>query len=492
MALTYYQKAVEIQEKIQAKPEIGFSYNGIGNIYLAKKDYNKALVYYLKAFEILDLQEDKQSASEVCNGIGKAYLGLNKIEEALFYQFKSYNLCKQIGFKYGMADAIGEVGKLYETKNNYQTALLYYNEMLILAKELNYKEGIRLSYAHHASVYRKLKDCNNALLYTDLYNEIKDSLLNKENFKQIAELNIHYETESKEKEILLLTKDQQLKSQTIKQQQVIRWGLTGGVVLLLLTIIGIFKRYRFKQKANTELIKTQDELYKVIEQKEKLTSILAHDLKTPLRFMASVSAHLDENIDTLTPEKLSIIAKELSTTSKNTFAFAQELLTWLSMQKKNFRVVFNEVDVKATLEELYAFFQDIAKMQETELLLEPMTPFSVQTDHRLLKIILRNIIDNAIKNTSNGTVKISTSTATNGILEIFIEDNGNGMTKEQLEMIETENNFGFQFEIKEKLGIQIIKDLASKINSKIKVKSQLGIGTVVSVQLPLKTNHKKL
>ncbi len=94
-----------------------------------------------------------------------------------------------------------------------------------------------------------------------MYNAMKDTLLNKDNFKQVAELNTRYETDKKEKEILLLTKDQELNAKTIKQQQLLRWGLIGGLGLLSISIISIYRRYRFKQKANIVLEKQKEEIH---------------------------------------------------------------------------------------------------------------------------------------------------------------------------------------------------------------------------------------
>src|SRR3982751_5229455 len=81
---------------------------------------------------------------------------------------------------------------------------------------------------------------------------------NKENFKLLAELNTRYETEEKEREIKLLTKDQQLNEKILKQNQLFRWGLISGLVLLFILIISIFTRYRFEKRANV-LLKQQKE-----------------------------------------------------------------------------------------------------------------------------------------------------------------------------------------------------------------------------------------
>lgn len=294
ISLYYYKKALAIQEAIGDKVNAGNSYNSIGDIYRNKKQYTEALAYHLRDLKIKEEAHDMQGISNSCNSIGYDYFWLKNIDKALSYQLRSFNLCKEIGYKKGLADASGGIGKLYEERKEYEKALKYYDQMLSISKELDFKEGIRDSYANHASVYTKLKQFEKALQYTTMYNEVKDSLLNKDNFKQVAELNTRYETDKKEKEILLLTKDQQLNAKLIRQQQLERWGLIGGLGLLCISIASIYRRYRFKQRANVLLEKQKQE----IEQKNILITDSIDYAKTIQE--AVLPAH--QEIKTLFPD----------------------------------------------------------------------------------------------------------------------------------------------------------------------------------------------
>ena len=265
-ALIYFKKAVAIQEVLGDKSGAGSSYTSIGNIYFSRKQYDDALLYHLKDFKAKEALEDRQGMAIAANNIGQDYFALKKFRQSMTYQQKSYDLCQQITYKRGLVSAAGGLGNLYEEQKNYSLALRYYAEMLSEAQALDFKEGIRDAYANHASVYTKTGAFANALRYTELFHIAKDTLLNKENFKQVAELNTRYETDKKEKEILLLTKDQQLNAKTIKQQQFVRWGLLGGMGLLFISAASIFRRYRFKQKANL-LLESQK---KEIEEKNTL------------------------------------------------------------------------------------------------------------------------------------------------------------------------------------------------------------------------------
>jgi signal transduction histidine kinase len=485
-ALLYYRKSLKISEELDNLEGIGMANANMGNIYLERKNYRQARICFYKSLKAREQIDDKEGLAEVYNNIGSAYFLENKIEEALPYHFKSLKLNEKIGDKKGIAEACGGVANCYIEKKEYEKAFHYCDRMLNLAKELNYKDGIRDAYRNFSNLYTKQKQFEKALYYSNLYNDIKDSLLSTENFKQVSELNTKYETEKKAKDILLLTKETQLNQQQIKQQTFVRWVLTIGLVLLIFTIIGVYKRYLFKQKANLELMKTQNKLYEVIDQKEKLTSILAHDLRTPLRFMTTLSDYLDKSIRALNLKELERFSKELSTSARNTYAFADELLTWLSIQRQSFTVQHSEVNLHALINELLEFFKDIAKTQHTELKMDLPFLVPVETDKRLLKIILRNILDNAIKNTNPGEVIISITKQNEEVIEIQIRDTGNGMTKEQLNQLDVNNTYGLPFEIKSKLGFQIIKDLSALLNIKLGIESEIGTGTTIILQLPLR------
>ena len=265
-ALSYYTKCANYQESVSNYRGMANAYHNIGTIYADKHQYKEALDYHSKALNSFEKALDKMGVARSYNSIGTIHKETGKFQLSLNYQQKSYELFRQLGNKKGLTEAAGGVGMAYEALKDHKAALQYYNEMLQLAKTFNSREGIRDAYGNLASVYEKQNEYEKALQYTQLYTAEKDSLLNKENFKQVSELNTRYETDKKEKEILLLTKDQQLNTKIIRQQQMVRWGLIGGLALLSISIFSIYRRYHFKQKANIILEKQKEE----IEQKNVL------------------------------------------------------------------------------------------------------------------------------------------------------------------------------------------------------------------------------
>lgn len=494
-ALGYFLKATQLLEGSD-NYNLGNAYNNIGNIYFTRAQLKMALAYHTKALKVREQVNDKRGIAMSYNNIGNVYLKQDQIESALFCHLKAYNLSKQLGDKKNVVVSGNSVGNSYEAKKNFPEARRYYEESLTLSKAINFKEGTRDNYEALSSLYKQMKQYDKALEYMQLFKICNDSIVNKESLEQLNELNTRYETDKKEQEIVLLTKEMELNIKLMKQQRLVRWALIAGVILLSISVISIYRRYRFKQKANVilenqkkeieqtvdELTIAQDELNKTMEQKEKLTSILAHDLRTPLRFMSTISEYLHKNASVITLEELKELSSELSTSSKSTFAFADELLTWLSIQKNNYKTEYAKVELLKLLHELHHFFADIARTKNTWIIVASHEPVEIETDERLLKIILRNIIDNAIKNTDDGRITLSLQKMETGQVNIDVTDTGKGMTEEELRKLIEINTFGFAFEIKDKLGFQIVSDLANLIHCKIKLESEIGKGTSVMVQ----------
>jgi serine phosphatase RsbU (regulator of sigma subunit) len=265
-ALKYYKNGVKIQEELDDKLGLGNIYNNIGNIYGGRNEHKEALLYHLKSLKVREAVNDKQGMALSYNNIGNSYLELKNVRAAISYQLKGLAMCLQIGDKKGMVNSYNGVGNLYIEQGKFDQGLSYYDTALVIARELNFKEGILQLYGNYANAYEKSKQFKKAIAYTKMLHVLRDSLLNKENFKQVTELNTKYETDKKEKEILLLTKDQILTEKVLKEQRLIGWGLVGGLGLLFVSVFSIYRRYRFKQKANLLLEKQKKE----IEQKNTL------------------------------------------------------------------------------------------------------------------------------------------------------------------------------------------------------------------------------
>jgi serine phosphatase RsbU (regulator of sigma subunit) len=260
-ALSYQYKALKIRKEKSDKSGIAFAYNSIANIYTKQKKYKEALSYLFQSIDIRIEIGDKEGIALSYTDIGNNYFEQHKIDEALNFYLKGLFQSTEIGNKVIMVNTSNGIGSAYEANGSFALANDYYEKALVLAKEIKFKQGLSDAYRKLASVNEKRQNFSQALNYNKLYSALKDSLLGEESVKQTAELNTSYETDKKEKEILLLTKDQQLKDKSLKEQRLVRIGLIIGLGLFLALSFLLFNRYRFKQKANLLLEKQKEEIH---------------------------------------------------------------------------------------------------------------------------------------------------------------------------------------------------------------------------------------
>lgn len=260
-SIRYLAKALEPIEKGPDNRLKAVIYSNMGNTYSTQKKYQQALIYCLKSLKISEEIGDKTGIVTGYINMADNYASQHKLDEALNYFQKAQVLSEELEDQALLIETFNGLGRCYEQKSNYEKAQDYFIKALHISKEIDYRTGILDAYNNLSSINEKLKNFQKSLEYQKLYSNLKDKLLNEESLKQTAELNTRYETDKKEKEILLLTKDQQLKDKTLKQQRLVRIGLTIGLVLLFSLSFVLYNRYRYKQKSNLQLEKQKEEIH---------------------------------------------------------------------------------------------------------------------------------------------------------------------------------------------------------------------------------------
>jgi serine phosphatase RsbU (regulator of sigma subunit)/Tfp pilus assembly protein PilF len=261
-ALVYFNKALKIKIEQGDKTGEAGIYNNMAEIYSTRNNYQQSLVYNLKALKLNEETGDQEGVNGSYINIGNNYIVQQKPNEALHYFIESLKISTRLGTQPSIVNSYNGIAACYELMSNYSKSLIYYEKAAAVSKNKGFKKELQEAYLHLSSINEKLKDYELALRYDKLYGDVKDSLLNEESLKQTAELNTRYETEKKEKEILLLTKEQQLKDKTLKEQRLIRMGLIIGLGLFLALSFLLFNRYRFKQKANLILENQKQEIHR--------------------------------------------------------------------------------------------------------------------------------------------------------------------------------------------------------------------------------------
>ena len=341
-ALKYYFDALQIHEEIGNKRDIAVTLCNIGVVYNSRKDYKKALEYITKANEIDEELGNKSGiAANLCD-IGELYRNLNNHEKALAYDLKSLQLYTALGDKNGMARTLGNIGVIYRDQKNYSKALEYHLQALNISEEIGVKIEIAASLGNIGNIYLETAQSpgadklsstlQKARIYTDsaiqICKEIGDLNALSVNYKQLSEIqmligNSKSALESYKSYAILkdsifnIEKDKKLTETAMQyafdkkeaaaraeqekkdiRQRNIRNLFIGGAAVLLLLLIALINRYRYKQKANKELAAAYENLKSTqqqLVQSEKMAAFgvmakrMAHEIQNPLNFVNNFS-----------------------------------------------------------------------------------------------------------------------------------------------------------------------------------------------------------
>lgn len=232
------------------------------------------------------------------------------------------------------------------------------------------------------------------------------------------------------------------------------------------------------------LEQSQAELYRSNRFREQLTSIVLHDIQTPLRFLQRVMKHVLHTHREMPPETLHKELDDLYSSTAEVASYSEDFLTWIKSQRDAFEVVYKEVQLCGLLDEIGNLYHKIASQKGAVITISCPEDITLRTDPALLSIIIRNLTDNAVKYAPGGKIRISGARTGNAIV-ISVSDNGTGMTGEQIGKIMSEES-SRTVTAAGKLGYQFIKDLLRVLNGSLKINSKPGAGTEVSLYFTIR------
>lgn len=259
-------------------------------------------------------------------------------------------------------------------------------------------------------------------------------------------------------------------------------------------IMGYFYRSDFftltenniKLQKQKEIIEQQTlELQSANNIKDRLFSIIAHDLRNPITSLFGIlQLYEDKNIS---QEKFRILSKKIQENLDNLQLMLDNLLNWSFTQMKNIKPNFTETKLIPIITETVALYKEALIQKEIELENNITNDLNIFGDDQQLRIIFRNLINNAIKFTNqHGRITIN-AYQLDELAIITVVDNGIGIKQEDLENILSmpKLNSGTNGERGTGLGLNLCKEIVLNHKGCIRIDSKLHYGTTVEVKLPI-------
>ena len=559
-AIEYYQKSLKISEEFNERELTASTLNRIGGIYRKLKNYEKALEYYLKSLEIREEINDLRGIAGSTNNIGNAYQHLNKLDEALEYYFRALSMNEQMGNIVWKGSNLNNIGKIYEFKGDYEKALEYHfqslkikeerndrtdivwtlgniatayhvlgntkkaieysKQSLLLAKEIGLKQRIAQNYLNLADMHTTLKNYKTALEYKNLYTSLNDSIFNEEKFKTITDIQTKYETEKKEKEIDILTKNTQIQKLQLRNSRIIILSIILGFITVLMLASIIYKAYRktkievekrkaaekelnelnrnLEQRVENEVKIRRGQEQKAIEQSRlaslgELAAGIAHEINQPLHSIAFSVDNMKMAI-----EEGDADGEYLQKKTKNIFSDVDRMKRIVDHIRTFSRKQTGEKKAPFSINQSIANAIDMIGEQyanhriKLQTDLDENLPEILGNLYRFEQVVLillsngKDAVEEKALTADEGFRKELSLKTFQTESKIFLEftDNGSGIPQENLEKI-----FNPFYTTKKSgegtgLGLSIAFGIIGEMDGTISVESDVGIGTKMIIQFP--------
>ena len=242
--------------------------------------------------------------------------------------------------------------------------------------------------------------------------------------------------------------------------------------------------------AKKTIVRQNEELRRTISNRDKMYSVIAHDLRSPMASIRMV-LNLVVNVvsrDVVGDEVFDLLDKA-NRESEDVHDLLDNLLKWTKSQTGRLNVVLQDIDLNDIVPGVVDIFRMIADMKGIKIdYLSANENLVVRGDNDMLKTIIRNFLSNAVKFTPDGK-NIEVFCCHEGdFARISVRDHGVGIAPERVETIfhNGETTYGTGGEEGSGLGLQLCQDFARKIGGDVRVESTLGEGSTFSFTVPLK------
>jgi hypothetical protein len=279
----------------------------------------------------------------------------------------------------------------------------------------------------------------------------------------------------------ILTKDSQ-----------IRWAEVSGATIewegksaTFNFLTDITERKITEQEVNLK----NDQLIRLNAEKDKLFSIIAHDLRGPFSSFMDYTEIMVEDLYDMSIQEIQEMAGEMKKSSYNLYTLLENLLEWSRVQSGITSYVHSVFELKPMITDTMALVVQAAAKKEIEITLEIPEYIKVDADENMLKSIVRNLASNAVKFTRRGgKITLEATLLNEGFVEIRIKDSGIGMNAGIIEKLFTLNKKisrnGTEGELSTGLGLLLCKDFVEKHGGRIWADSVEGRGSIFHFTIP--------
>lgn len=472
LAIHYFEKLMVLAKRLGLEEEFGYYHGNIGYTYYSMGQYERSISHLEQArasFVEYHQFKDELLANTV---LASNYVALGQLEDAERLLKGNLETAEKRQLWEVYVETTISLFEFYIAKGDERLAFVAIERGL---EKIHVTNTARLQLKMFDKLvdhYQEVGDFRNAFTYLRRRIGVRDSVINASQVELMRELSVKYEADRKSDQIARLHKMN-------TQERRAKAFYFGGLVLLvgvLLLIFVLLRRISVQKRVLEETNRTKDRLF----------SIIAHDLRSPMIALRGMGDLLNYYIDKDDERGLSDLAGKTGKTLTHINHLLDNLLNWAVANSD--RISYNPVaqDVSSLVEEALSVHKTAAEAKQLKLVTE-LTPVDVIVDLNMASSTLRNVVSNAIKYSPVGATVTIIGVLRDGHYVISVQDEGAGVSEEIISRLHTggrttvsgggKGNFG--------LGLQLAMYFAKENQGKLVV-SNSEKGTLVEIWLPLK------
>ncbi len=479
----YVNSGINLSPAQTATPE--FSYNKIIERWVKPALYDSLIFYSNLAVGIAERIKLQDVTASTYTLLGTAYNTSGRFKEAKSYLLKALELSRSIHANLDAALILLNISDLLFKEGDQLGALEYAKQSQKMALEEDFKVLVMHSSYSLAQNYFRLGKYKEAYEYLQISNNYSSMLYNDETNKKLYRAQLKSESEKQELAIAAQKKNQNYLTAIF------------SLLLLFVSIITfiLIKRNREHKKVNVELDKMnkmissqRDQLYGLNATKDKLFSVIAHDLRSPFTGLLGFSEMLISEFDELEPVEKKKYLSELHRIITDLFSLLTNLLSWSSLQLGKTQFVPTDFSLSKVVENANNLLKNNAIQKGITIVNEIDRTTRVFADAFMIQSVIQNLISNAIKfSNPENEIKIK-SEYENDFIKVSIADAGIGINEDMVkQLFKVDVNVSTKGTKGEKgtgLGLLICKEMIEKNDGRIWVESELGVGSIFYFTIP--------
>ncbi len=487
----YALKANALSRKIGNNDYLYMSFIMLGkNASRNPKDSTHGLAYIDSAIRIASKINNKSRIAS-SKSLKADMLFLNDLnpQEAIQLSQEAIAIFKELGLKFNLCNTYFSVGRYHANKKNLNEAVPFLQQSLALAKETGQSTILIKVHQLLSDVFENKGDFKAALFHHQQFFKLQDSLQNGKLKADMAELEKKYTIGKKETEIAMLSKDKLVKDAALKQANTKQsFFLVTSLILAAFMAAG-FWAYRKLRNSKNLMDAKNAELDNLNQVKNRLFSIIAHDVKglsIPFQRAARV---LNHHIQKQNFEKTIEVAQQLETNAESLSNLLDNLLQWSLEQMNGYLPKPEMLSLKNEINSIIESYAGHAQFKKIEISQNIPEDLSVETDKGAFHVIFRNLVANAIKYTENGSIQINASKDNKNII-CHVKDSGTGIDASVVSKLfgidSAKIKNGTAGEKGSGLGLVLVKKFVDMNGGTINVNSIAGAGTDFVISFPLR------